>query len=381
MEKQDKVIKKIKGLGTGSKLNLGTKQNDECYTDMNDIVTELSHYAEAGRFKGKNIICPCDWDITDDEEIYSITITYKDLDVEVISNNIYKAVKSVYYDLWSDDSVSTITRIELKEDEIEDFLANKLTCNFLRTLTQNARVWGIKSITASGYNPANGKGVKFQDVDYSKYDICITNPPFSLLTEFLNGIVGIIDFIILAPFTKRGNPCYGVYLMTKQAYLGFSGNSDAGYIAMNFINPTKENQYHTLKVPCDWLTSFPDAQLERNKKHFKSGIKYEDYKDEYIVYINTTMKDGTHPIKVPSDAFPEDYDGWMCTAVNVLNKLDDSYEWYGTHFAGYFNKEHPELSPFAHKCSDYMLSLPNLGKTPFSSIIFRKKPVKENNNE
>ena len=175
-DKQNKVTKKINNIGkTGSTLNLGTKKNDECYTSMQDILNELSYWADLGKFKGKNIICPCDWDITDNENIYGITIIYKDEGVEVIGNNVYKAVKEVTLDLWSNDDTPTVTKIELKEEEIEDFLREKLTCNFIRTLTQNARAWGIKSITASGYNPATGKGTPFQDVDYSKYDSKIYN--------------------------------------------------------------------------------------------------------------------------------------------------------------------------------------------------------------
>lgn len=190
--KQTKVSNKIAGsLKHGNEGQLGTKKNDECYTSMHDILEELSYWAQFDKFRGKRIICPCDWDIVEGEDIYSIEITYKDTDVEV---NAYKAVKSVKitkiypypaFKLYSEELETECIEtkwetIELREDEIESFLRNKLTCNFVRTLTQNARKWGIKSITASGYNPAIDRGIKFQDVDYTQYDLCITNPPFSL---------------------------------------------------------------------------------------------------------------------------------------------------------------------------------------------------------
>ncbi len=370
MEKQDKVLTKIKNsLKHGNEGQLGTKKNDECYTSMQDILNELSQWAALDKFKGKNIICPCDWDIVGSENIYSITITYKEEGVEVIGNGAYKTVESVQYDLWSDDDTPVITRITLKEGEIEDFLRDKLTCNFVRTLTQNARRWGIKSITASGYNPATGKGIKFQDVDYSKYDVCITNPPFSLYSEFMTTVVGKIDYILLAPFLKRNNPCYGQYLMLKQTHLGFGV-----HLPLTFANPTKENNYSGEKsVACDWITSYPEAQEERNAKHFKSGIKYDIYCDEYVEMIGMTMKDNTHPIRVSTSTYPEDYDGWMFASISVLDNLDmETYEWYGTHLHGYFNK-HPEKSPFNHKTSDYMHYAAD-GKTGFSGVVFRKKP-------
>jgi hypothetical protein len=371
MEKQTKVLNKIKNsLKHGNEGQLGTKKNDECYTSMNDILTELSQWAELDKFRGKNIVCPCDWDIVGNENIYSITITYKEEGVVVVGNGAYKTVESVQYDLWSDDDTPVVTRITLKEEEIEDFLRDKLTCNFVRTLTQNARRWGIKSITASGFNPATGKGIKFQDVDYSKYDVCVTNPPFSLYSEFMNTVVGKIDYILLAPFLKRNNPCYGQYLMLEQTYLGFGIE-----LHMTFNNPTKENNYSGTKVVnCDWITSFPEAQAERNAKHFKSGIKYDLYKDEYVEMIGMTMKDGTHPIRVSMSTYPEDFNGWMFATIGVLDNLDqETYEWYGTHLHGYFNK-HPEQSPFNHKTSDSMHYAAD-GKSGFSGIVFRKKPV------
>ncbi len=374
MEKQEKVLTKIKNsLKHGNEGQLGTKKNDECYTDMRDIVNELSQWAALGKFKGKKIICPCDWDVVKDEPIYSITITYKEPGVEVIGNNVYKAVKSVeYVRLFDFEGETTEEHIALAEDEIEDFLRDKLTCNFIRTFTQNARAWGIKSITASGYNPAIDRGVKFQDVDYSKYDICVTNPPFSLYAAFMKTIVGKIDFIILAPLLNRNTPSIGLPLMLKQAYLGFGIE-----LHMTFDNPTKENNYSGTKVVnCDWVTSFPEAQDERNAKHYKSGIKYEIYKDEYVEMSGMTMKDGTHPIRVSMSTYPEDYDGWMFATIGVLDNLDmETYEWYGTHLHKYLNT-HPDFSPFAHKTSDAMHTTA-LGNTLFQGIVFRKKPKAE----
>lgn len=367
MEKQDKVLKKIKNsLKHGNEGQLGVKKNDECYTDMQDILNELSQWAVLDKFRGKNIICPCDWDIVNGENIYSITITYKEPGVEVVGNSVFKAVKSVYVDIWSDTEDHTVEHIALAEDEIEDFLRDKLTCNFVRTLTQNARAWGIKSITASGYNPANGLGIKFQDVDYSKYDVCITNPPFSLYSEFMKAIVGKIDFIVLAPLLNRNSTWEGIALYERTAYLGFGIE-----LHMMFNNPTKENNYSGTKVVnCDWITSFPEAQAARNAKHFKSGIKYDTYKDEYIEMTGMTMKDGTHPIRVSMSTYPEDFDGWMVSTIGVLDNLDqETYEWLCLNHHKYFNQTHPELNPFNHKFSVSMF-----GEKGFcGGILFRKK--------
>jgi hypothetical protein len=379
MEKQTKVVRTIKAVGTrGSGLNLGIKKNDECYTSMNDIMTELSQWATLDKFRGKNIICPCDWDIVGNENIYSITITYKAEGIEVIGNGAYKTVESVQYDLWSNDDTPVITHITLEEDEIEDFLRNKLTCNFVRTLTQNARRWGIKSITASGYNPATDKGIKFQEVDYSKYDVCVTNPPFSLYDEFMKAIISKIDFIVLAPFLDRKSTFIGIPLMEQRAFLGFSGDTAAGYIPMSFRNPTQENQYNTKKVACEWVTSFKEAQVSRNQRLAGkvSGIAFAVYQNEYDTLPGMVMKDGTTPIKVPCHAIPDDYEGWMFSAINVLTKINlTEYEWYITNFTSYYNYEKPELSPFLGKIASKTIHKLSTGKDGFCGIVFRKKPV------
>lgn len=368
MEKQEKVLKKIKhSINCGQTTPLGTKPNDECYTSMSDILKEMSYWANLNKFNGKNIICPCDWDIVEGEDIYSITIKYNDDDVDVNGNSVHK-IESVIYNLWNEDEDKLIP-IQLKEDEIDEFLRDKLTCNFIRTFVQNARKWGIKSITASGYNPANGKGVKFQDVDYSKYDICCTNPPFSLYAEFMKTIVGKVDFIVLAPFLNRVSPNVGLPLMLKQAYLGYG----AGIPDMNFYNPITNNLYKIKIIAVDWITSFSDAQDERNieLQDKQTGIDYNIYKNEYIEMENMIMKDGTKAIKVPATQIPDNYSGWMFTSIQFLQLYDlRKYEWYGTSFMKYYNS-HPEIKPFLGKAGNHVCE--HNGKSMFHGIVFRRK--------
>jgi len=346
IDTKQQIVKKKINPKNGQTTPLGTEPDDECYTSMQDIVNELAHYGQTGKFKGKNIICPCDWDILEDEEVYSLRVHF-DEDIHAHTNT----VQTVSYE--SLESISQkLKSIKVDKKRIDDFLRNRTKCNFLRTLIEYASTWGIKSVSVSGYNPLKGKGKKFQDIDYSQYDICITNPPFSLYDEFMKTLIKTkIDFIVLAPFLNRANPCVGLPLFLRQCYLGFGR-----HLNLNFHNPTNKNEYKTKLVACDWLTTFNDAQKEIDKTRLQNNIKYEIYKDEYPIMENITMKDNTHPLKMPVGTIPDDYYEWVFCPINVLDKLsNEEFEWYGTNFQGYYNSDLSK-SPFSHKMKDELLA-------------------------
>jgi len=370
MEKQKKVLNKIK-YDSGQTTPLGTKPNDECYTSMQDIINEISRWSK--KFDGKNILCPCDWDIVEDENIFSLKIDFDEENIHGHTNTI----KSLEYTLFDTDD--NRDNIKIGKKKIDDFLREQLKCNFIRTFVEYAKDWNIKSITASGYNPAIGKGIKFQEVDFKKYDICVTNPPFSMYNEFIEKLLlSKIDFIVLAPFLNRANPSVGLNLMLKKCYLGYGR-----HLSLNFYNPNVKNKYKIKIVGCDWITSFKEAQKEKDKTRLVNGIKYKDYKNDYILMKNMKMKDGTNPIKVGKyTAIPDDYYGWIFCSVGVLDVLsNDEFEWYGTNFRAYFNQINPYKNPFAHKIFDEMVTahtyIKNFGKMKQNERREKCKQLKE----
>ena len=339
--------------------------NDECYTDVNDIYKELSQWAKLGKFKNKNIICPCDWFISEYSYVYSFTITFDEYFkkyVKVTTNSVKTIDNNPYCDLWETNVLSSVEQL-FPIDLFKQSLNENPTCNFIKVLFENAREWGIKSITASGYNPKYGDGIPFQNVDYSQYDICITNPPFSLYKQFMLSVVDKIDFITIAPFLSRGVGLTGQYLMQKKIFLGFGVEEH-----MLFDNPTYNS---SKRVNCDWLTSFSDAQTERNNKHFKTGVKYAD--NSYLIMPNMIMKSGNCPIRVGMSSYPDDYNDWMFGTIGILDKLDQSvYEYYISDCASFYN-ENPDFSPFRDKIKTLSVHLIENGQNSFNGIIFRKK--------
>lgn len=88
---------------------------------------------------------------------------------------------------------------------------------------------------------------EWRNVDYSKYDIVITNPPFSQVREFLRYLINIkIDFIIIVSDVlrysiKKGNTNFGIDI-----YMGKD--------AQKFYRPDGTIQ----PVHCGWISNIPD---------------------------------------------------------------------------------------------------------------------------
>lgn len=332
-----------------------TKQRDEdaCVTGIDDILSELSYWGQLGKFRGKRIICPCDCDIVEKEQIYRMTADYSDSgDLTGVSYLRYS------------HGMMEWEEVKLSGEDAMTFIRDRVECNFVRALTQNARRWGVKAVTASGYSPELDRGFRFQDVDYSQYDVCITNPPYSQQTQFMKCVVGNIDFIVLSPVINRLNSSVGVPLMLRKAYLGKNI-----HLSICFTQPNKVNSYKEKPVGYDWVTSFPDAQRERNESGWHTGIRYAP--ELYDTMENMPMKDGGHPIIVSINDMPDDYDGWMFAPSNILDRLNtDEYEFYGTHLTGYLN-EHKEISPFEGALTEGMLR--HNGRTMYPNFVIRRK--------
>ena len=334
------------------------KADDEFYTSFADIAAELSHWTH--KLKGKRIICPCDFKPT--SSISSITIDF--YNSKYYTNSVKKVTKAQYISLFEDFDFVEQEGKEISESQLRNILVNQEVVNFVNYLLAVGKEVGIKSITASGYDINTGFGVSFDEVDYSKYDIVITNPPFSLYSSFMECLPDTIEKILIAPFMNRVAPCVAIPLMEKKAYLGYGR-----HLAMEFNNPTGGKGK---KVAVDWVVSWPDAQIENDKIVISTGKKYDKLFYKEMPYM--TMKDGTKPLKIKSVTdIPDDYNGYMFTSVAVLDKLNQSkYEWICTGCKRYFNKVHPELNPFAHPVSNEMIGY-GTEDSCFHGILFKKR--------
>lgn len=269
-------------------------KNDEFYTLWQDIADEIPFYKE--QLRGQRILCPCDWD-----ESYEEAFVYKE-DGYIPP-----------YDLLSIGGSVKKIDIAHSKDKIERNL-DTVRCNFVKFLVSHADDYGIKSVSASGYNPVTGIGVRFQDIDYRNYDIVITNPPFSQFREFIDLMFrNRMKFIVIGPANAVTYPETFEYIKRNELWLGYHHHMTGFTLPNGEILPKND----ALVRYCCWYTN-----LDVSYRHDKLilTVSYDPQKNP--TYYNF---DGINIEKTKD--IPYDYDGYMGVPSTFLQKYNpDQFE-------------------------------------------------------
>lgn len=268
-----------------------SKENaeDEFYTIYADIAEEIPKYREL--LKGKRILCPCDWDESFEEQI-----VYND-GSEVVSNDLFNDKNFI-----KDINISeTVKAFEKKMDLIK--------CNFIKFLVSHAEKFEIKSVSVSGYNPKLQKGVRFQDIDYSKYDIVITNPPFSQFREFIDIMFNNkMQFIVIGPQNAiTYKECFK-YIFENRMWLGYHFHMTGFDLPDGTHIPKNDNRVRT----CCWFTN-----MEVSLRHDEMILTEKYSPEKYPMYVNY---DAIHVKE--TNCIPYDYDGEMGVPITFLQKYN-----------------------------------------------------------
>lgn len=261
--------------------------DDEFYTLYEDVAAELPNYKEY--LRGKRIICPCDWDESLDEALVYASEEY------VAGNNLFSP----------GGSIKIIDADKSDEKVMADIRA--VNCNFIKFLLSHAEAYGIESIAVSGYNPATGEGVKFEDIDYSKYDVVITNPPFSRFRDFVDVMFeNGVDFLIIGPQNAIKYSNVFPHMQANELWLGYH------YHLAGFTKPdgTVIPRQHNLARSCCWFTTLPVSY--RNDEMTLT----EEYSPErYPQIVNIDAIDVSKTKDIPFD-----YDGLMAVPITFMQK-------------------------------------------------------------
>jgi hypothetical protein len=304
--------------------NAHRNKDDEYYTLFDDIAEEVSQYKKL--LRGKRILCPCDWDESYDEEI-----VFKE------ENHIITTA------LFNDKG--TVRQIDIAQSKakIEKDL-NLVKCNFVKFLVAHAEDYGVKSVSVSGYDPATRKGIRFQDIDYSRYDVVITNPPFSLFREFIDILMKTKkEFIVIGPQTAISYKEIFPYIKDNQLWLGYHYHL-TGFICSDGTILQKND---ALPRCCCWFTN-----LDVSYRHENMILSEEYDAEKYPKYANY---DGIDVNK--SNRIPYGYEGNMGVPITFLQK---------------YNPDQFEIIGFRKGNDGKDLMLEN-GKPLFVRLLIRKK--------
>lgn len=103
------------------------------------------------------------------------------------------------------------------------------------------------------------------NVDYSKYDVVITNPPFSKINDFFKMLLKYkIKYLLICPWLFIGNKFFLTNMLNKNHYWSAS-------FATNWKNSNK-------KVCCRFHTNISD-KFECTKNNGKLTGKISDFND------------------------------------------------------------------------------------------------------
>lgn len=267
------------------------RKDDEYYTLFQDIADEVSLYLP--QLRGKRILCPCDWD-----ESYNEEIVYKE-EGYVLNRDLFCAngtIKNL-------DITQTKARVEKN--------MNLIKCQFVYYLLNQAEEYQIKSISVSGYNPATGDGVRFQDIDYSNYDVVITNPPFSQFGEFIDILIANhVSFLVIGPQNALTLKEIITHFQKNEIRIGYH------YHLSGFKRPdgTILPKQDLTPRSCMWFTNL---EVEDKQKEMILTESYWEHPERYPKYVNYDAIEVAHTADIPFD-----YDGEMGVPISFLQRYN-----------------------------------------------------------
>lgn len=146
-----------------------------------------------------------------------------------------------------DDEFFTMYKDVVRELHKYDFRGRRIICPC------DTKESNIYKYLKDCYYDVKCDSKEWRKVDYSKYDLVITNPPFSQVREFIKYLVKIkIDFIIIVSDVLR----YSI----KKGKVDFGVDIYFGKDAQKFHRPDG-----TIKpVHCGWISNIPDDWNENS---------------------------------------------------------------------------------------------------------------------
>jgi hypothetical protein len=266
-------------MGNKSLKNAKKRKDDECYTGYDDIKKELVNYAKY--FKGKVIYCNCD-----DHAGIGLGSPKSNF-LKYLADNFeafqIKKVIATHYE--KDKDTSTMYILD------KDNTGDGITC-----------FEDISEIKMKG----NGDFRSAECVELlQQADIVITNPPFSLLREYVAQLMEYKKkFLIIGTDNCRTYKEFFPFIKNNQFYCGL-------HHVKQFTKPDGSiKKFGNVS----WYTNL---QNSKRNELLNTGKKYYGYESMYPKYDNY---DAIEVSKVNN--IPMDYEGVMGVPITFLDKYN-----------------------------------------------------------
>lgn len=267
-------------------------KNDEFYTQLVDVENELKHYRDY--FEDKVVYCNCD-DPSESAFFHYFFYNFKKLKLKKLLTTCYKSKNR---DLFSDNNTENAIYLEYNGSN---------------------SVMPSKESIDTHYLKSDGDFRSNECINLLKEaDIIVTNPPFSIISEYIKQLIEYNKFfIIVAPYNAITYRDIFPYFKNNQMWLGNGFSGGNAYFKIKTLREFAKGVFNeeTGLVKFRNITWF--TNLDHNKR-----------KEELILYRLYNTKD--YPKYDNFDAIevgytrhiPINYNGLMGVPVSFFDKYN-----------------------------------------------------------
>lgn len=309
-------------------------KNDEFYTQLVDIESELEHYED--QFENKIVYCN-----SDDPTISNF---YKYFAINFEKLGLKKLIASCYVD---------------NERSLFNCDQKKLSGYYYEYTGGKDEVI-IPTLEDVTYFKGNGDFRSVESIELLKQaDVVVTNPPFSLFRDHIAQIIEYEkEFLVIGNINAITYKEIFKLIKANKAWMGIKmGRGISGFIVPDhyelYGTETSIDKFgNNIISPnnCLWLTNLDNSQRHTDISLTKT---YKGNEEEYLNYDNY---DGINVNKTKD--IPGDYKGAMGVPITFLHK---------------FNPDQFEIIKFRKGNDNRDLSIN--GKNPYFRILIRNKRI------
>jgi len=308
-------------------INAAKAKKDEFYTQITDIEKECGHYW--GHFKGKTILCNCD-DPYESNFFKHFALSFNVLGIKKLIATCYAGspianTQMSLFDYESEEHKTTRMPHKIVINEAVD--ENKDGAFDLRDIV--ASLAKNKNNTLTRLN-GDGDFRSQECIEILKEaDIVVTNPPFSLIREYIAQLVEYEkQFLIIGNINAITYKEVFSLVKENKIWLGVSIHSGDREFRVPDYYPLDAAGYRVDKNGIKyirvkgvrWITNLDYKQRHEDLFLYKTynSTKYPKYDNYDAINVNKT------------EEIPKDYDGVMGVPITFLDKYNpDQFEIIG----------------------------------------------------